>query len=123
MKSLKFVILFSALFCIASNTAFSQANLTEEEKKEVAKSLKEYMAKLDLTDAQKPTYQEVTVRYKKKFTALKNSDAGKLKKYREMKDLVESKNTEMRKLLTKAQYEVYLEQQEKNKEFIKEHKD
>jgi len=123
MKSLKIVSVLFVLFLFTANASFAQSKLSDAEKKELAKDMKEYLAKLDLTDAQKKPYKEITKKYKKQLTGLKDSDAGKLKKYKEMKGIIENKNTEMRSLLTKQQYEVYLDQQEKNKEMMKEHKD
>jgi len=63
MKSLKILSLFFILFLIGTNTILAQsraANLTEEQKEEVKNNLEEYAAALDLSEDQRPKFEEIT---------------------------------------------------------------
>ena len=123
MKSLKIISLLFALFFINSNTTFAQskgANLTDEQKEEIAKNIEEYFAALDLTEEQKPKFEEITKKYAEQMKAVKDGGGRKLQKYKKVKSIRENKNTEMKDLLTKDQYKDYLEKQEEMQVKMKE---
>ena len=52
--------------------------------------------------------------------AVKNGGGRKLQKYKKVKSIRENKDAEMKILLSKDQYKVYLEKQEEMKKKIKE---
>ena len=123
MNLLKFVPLFLVVFLIGTNTTFAQSgavNLTEEQKEVIKKNLEEYAVALNLSEEQKPKFEEITKRYAKQMKAVKDSGARRISKYRKVKSIRENKNAEMKRLLTKDQYKVYLEKQEEMIEKIKE---
>lgn len=123
MKSLKVLSLFFALFFIGINTSYSQSkadNLTEQQKEEIQKNLEEYAAALDLSEDQRPKFEEITKKYAKQMIAVKDSGARRMSKYKKVKSIRKNKDAEMKTLLSKDQYKVYLEKQEEMSKKIKE---
>lgn len=115
MKSLKILSLFFALFLIGTNTTFAQsraANLSEEQKEEIKKNLEAYAFALHLSETQKPKFEEITKKYAKQMKAVKNSGGRPMSKFEKVKSIRKNKDAEMKSLLSKDQYKVYLEKQE-----------
>ena len=114
--------MFFALFLLGANTSFGQSKattLTDEQKEELAKNMEEYFEALNLSEAQKPEFKAITEKYAKQMKAVKDSGGGKLQKYKKVKSIQKNKNSEMEKLLSKDQYEVYLEKQEEMQKRMK----
>ena len=123
MKALKILSLFFALCLIGTNTTFAQsraANLTEGQKEEIKKNLEEYNVTLHLSEAQKPKFEEITKRYAKQMKAVKDSGGSRMSKYRKVKSIRKNKDAEMKSLLSKNQYKVYLEKQEEMQKKMRE---
>lgn len=123
MKSLKILSLFIALFFISTNTTFAQskaANLTDEQKEEIKKNLEEYAAALSLSEEQKPKFEEITKKYAGQMKAVKDGGGRKMQKYKKVKSIRENKNAEMKQLLSKDQYKLYLDKQEEMQKRMKE---
>ena len=123
MKSLKVLSLFFALFFIGINTSYAQSkadNLTEQQKEEIQKNLEEYAAALDLSEDQRLKFEEITKKYAKQMIAVKDSGASRMSKYKKVKSIRKNKDAEMKTLLSKDQYKVYLEKQEEMSKKIKE---
>ena len=123
MKSLKILSLCFALFLIGANTTFAQsraANLTEEQKEEIMKSLEVYATALDLSDDQQPKFEEITKKYAKQMIAVKDSGERRIIKYKKVKSIRKNKDAEMKTLLSKDHYKVYLGKQEEMKNRLKE---
>ena len=123
MTALKILSLFFALFLIGTNTTFAQskaANLTEQQKEEIKKNLEEYNVALHLSESQKPKFEEITKRYAKQMKAVKASGGSRMSKYKKVKSIRKNKDAEMKLLLSKEQYKVYLEKQEELKKKMKE---
>lgn len=115
--------LFLALFLIGTNTTFAQSratNLTAVQKDEIKKNLQEYAAALDLSEDQRPQFKEITMKYAKHMIAVKESGDRPMGKVKKVKSIRESKNAEMKRLLSTDQYKVYLEKQEEMKKSMKE---
>lgn len=123
MKSLKILSLFFALFLIGTNTTFAQskaANLTEEQKEEITKNLEEYATAINLTEEQKPKFEEITTKYAKQMKAVKDGGGRRMSKYKKVKSIRKNKDAEMKNLLSKDQYKVYLEKQEEMQKKMRE---
>ena len=106
-----------------ANTTFAQsraANLTEEQKEEIMKSLEVYATALDLSDDQQPKFEEITKKYAKQTIAVKDSGERRISKYKKVKSIRKNKDAEMKTLLSKDQYKVYLGKQEEMKNRLKE---
>jgi len=122
MKSLKVLSVIFALFLIGTNTTFAQSranDLSEEQKEGIKKNLEEYASALDLSEDQRPKFEEITKRYAKQMIAVKDSGGRRMSKYKKVKSIRKNKDAEMKKLLSKDQYKVYLKKQEEMRKKIK----
>ena len=118
MKVLKILSLVFALFLIGTNTTFAQskvANLSEEQKEKIKQNLEEYTTALHLSEAQKPKFKEITIKYAKQMKAVKDNGGSRMSKYKKVKSIRKNKDAEMKRLLSKDQFKVYLEKQEEMK--------
>jgi len=72
--------LFFALFLIGTSCTSStiaqtmETNLTEEQKEDINKNVEEYAAALDLSEVQRPKFEDITKKYAKQMKALRDSD-------------------------------------------------
>lgn len=123
MKLLKVLSLFFALFLIGINTSYAQSkadSLTDEQKEEIKKNLEEYSAALNLSEDQRPKFEAITKKYAEQMKAVKDGGGRKLQKYKKLKSIGKNKDAEMKVLLSKDQFKVYLEKQEEMKDKMKE---
>jgi len=123
MKSVKISLISFIIFLLGVNISFAQsqaADLTDEQKQELAKNMEEFVGALNLSEEQKPEFEAITKKYAEQMIAVKNDSGGKLQKYRKVKSIRKNKNAEMEKLLSKNQYEIYLEKQEEMQKKMKE---
>ena len=125
MNLLKIIslFLFFALFLIGTNTTFAQSratNFTEKQKEEIKKNLEEYAAALDLSENQRPKFEEITKKYAKQMKAVKDSSGRPMSKFKKMKSIRKNKDAEMKTLLSNDQYKVYLNKQEEMQKKMKE---
>lgn len=123
MKSLKILSFFFALFLVGANTSFAQSQatkLTDEQKEELAQNMEEFLEVLNLSEDQKPEFETITKKYAEQMQAVKDGGGSKFSMYRKVKSIWKDKNSEMKKLLSKDQYEAYLEKQEEMQEKMKE---
>ena len=122
MKLLKILSLFFALFFIGINTNCAQsrgANLTEEQKEEIKNNLEAYAAALHLSEEQKPKFEEITKKYAEQMKAVKDSGGRPMSKFKKVKSIRKNKDADMKSLLSKEQYKIYLEKHEEMKKKIK----
>ena len=123
MKVLKILSLFFVLFLINVNTTFAQsraANLSEQQKEEIKKNVEAYVTELQLSEEQKPKFEEITKKYAKQMIAVKDSGGSRMSKYKKVKSIRKNKDAEMKSLLSKEQYNIYLEKQEEIQKKMKE---
>ena len=123
MKLVKILCLFFALCLIGTNTTFAQSratNLTEEQTEKIKKNLEEYATALHLSEAQKPKFEEITKKYAIQMIAVKDGGGRRMSKYKKVKSIRKNKDAEMKRLLSKDQYKVYLEKQEEMQKKMKE---
>lgn len=79
---------------------------------------------LKLSPAQLAPVQEINLRYAQKIEALKNKDESKMEKFDELKAYDKLKDADLKLVLTKNQYEVYLKKKkDKQKEMLKSYRD
>jgi len=67
MNVLKMISLSFALSLIGTYTTFAQSletGLMEEQKKEIKKNIEEYAAALNLSEDQRPKFEDITKKYK-----------------------------------------------------------
>lgn len=125
MKSFAFFSLFLALFFVSTTTTFAQdkaADLTEEQKEQMAKNMEEFITSLNLTEEQKPEFEAITKKYAGQMQEVKEEGGSKMSKYKKVKSIKKNRNAEMEKLLTAEQYEIYLVKQKEMQDKMKEQK-
>ena len=123
MKSLKFLSLFFLVLFLGTNNGFAQAeaaNLTEEQKAEMAKNMEEFSEVLKLSDEQKTEFKAITKKYAMQMKAVKDGGGGKMSMYKKVKAIRKDKNAEMKELLSDDQYEAYLKKQEEMQKKMRE---
>ena len=111
-------ILLLTLFNVASQAQEKQ--LTEEQKEQVKEQLEQYFEKLDLSEEQKPKFEEITIKYALQMKTLKTSSKSKFAKYKEYKSIKGSKNKEMKALLSAEQFKIYQKTQKEIQKKIQE---
>ena len=71
------------------------------------------------SEEQKPQFEEITKKYAKQMKAVKDSDGSRMSKYRKVKSIRKNKDAEMKRLLSKDQFNVYLEKQKEMRKKMK----
>lgn len=120
MKSTKHILILAVLVLLGNSIMAQQSELTEEQRARMQAQLTEYSLKLDLSEAQKPKFEEITRKYGKQMMSLKESNKGRLAKYKEFKTIRKNKDAEMKAILSEEQFEAYLETQEEMQQKMKE---
>lgn len=119
MKNLKITLFLTILFSINCTLLQAQQN---DKKAEMIAEMKVAKEKLALSDTQEITFKEVTKKYGLKMKNVKDSDASKRDKFKNIKSLRDEKNAEMKTLLSEEQYKAYLELQEERMAKMKDRK-
>ncbi|MDD7886935.1 hypothetical protein [Flavivirga sp. 57AJ16] len=120
MKTIKHVLVLAVVVLIGTTAVAQERELWEEQKAQMETQLATYFEKLDLSEEQKPKFEEITKKYGKQMMKLKENNKGRLAKYREYKSILENKKKEIKDILSNAQYEIYEETQEEIVQKIKE---
>ncbi|MGB5820926.1 MAG: hypothetical protein WBG90_15680 [Saonia sp.] len=103
MKNIALVI----LLVISTVTTAQERKVSDAQKNEVEENLAQYFAKLNLTEEQKVSYEEVIKKYGEQHRFIKESGLSEMEKLKEIQKIRSQKDAEMKKLLTKEQYEAY----------------
>ena len=114
MKSIKMASLFLTFFQLSINTSFAQApatDLNEDQQERLAKSIDVFFEVLDLSVEQKRSFEAITKKYAEEMVAVRDGKGGRISKYNKVQSFRSRKNTEMKELLSKDQYVIYLEKQ------------
>ena len=122
MKNWIVIAVVGCFFSLTTAAQEKKVELTEAQKEEFVEEMKEYFQKLDLSEQQKASYQEIALNYAPQFKAIKESNASKMSKYRKVKMLRSDKDAEMKKILDDRQFNLYLEMQEERKKKWKENR-
>lgn len=108
------MLLWWPLFQLSINTSFAQApatDLNEDQQERLAKSIEEFFEVLDLSVEQKISFEAITKKYAEEMVAIRDGKGGRISKYNKVQSIRSRKNTEMKELLPKDQYAIYLEKQ------------
>ena len=111
MKTLKQIFVIAIVMFVSSSVIAQETTLNDEQKAKLKAHLQESFEKLNLSEEQKPKFKEITKKYALQLKNLKNSDKSKSTKEQEFKSIINSKNKEMKALLSAEQYKVYEETQ------------
>ena len=117
-KKLRCTII-SLILIIVSNTVNAQFNMTEQEKEAAIASYMEFQEELDLTDDQTERVKKINTTYFEGLAALKDSNKGKLEKFKTFKKLSTARDSEMAKVLNERQFGLYKKFQQKNRQRFK----
>lgn|SRR5690606_10375365 len=117
MKKLLGII---SLVFLVSGSVYSQSRMSEAEREEAIARYQANMDELNLTEEQKPQVEEINMKYLDGLSKLKKSNGSRLDKYRTFKDLSATRDSEMKKVLSKEQYAIFKENQKEQREHMKE---
>ncbi len=100
--------LLIVLTLLSSTLAMSQnKKLTEEQKEKAKEKLEQYFEKLNLSETQQVSYEEIVSKYGKQLKFVKESGYSKKEKLKEVQRIQKEKDAELKKLLSEKQYGVY----------------
>ncbi len=113
MKNLK-ITLAVVLFSLVSTSVVAQERKLEKEETKVenAKHFKITKEKLALTKDEEVKFKEISKKYGDKIKEIRNSDADKSVKFKQLKELKSQKDEEMKAFLSESQFKTYLELKE-----------
>lgn len=113
MRSLKIFFLFVLVnFGFGSGLAQSpDMQMTDAQKEKMKENLQAFYDVLDLNGDQKKDFEAITKKYALQMKAVKDEGGSKMSMYKKIKSINKNKNAEMKGVLSKEQYEVYLEKQ------------
>ncbi|WP_299556011.1 hypothetical protein [Seonamhaeicola sp.] len=118
-KTIKNILILAVITLIGSTAVAQQNELTEAQSTQMETQIKAQSEKLDLSEDQKKTYEDITKKYGLEMINLKESGKGRLSKYKAYKSIIENKNKEMKALLSEEQYATYEEIQEEMQKRMK----
>ena len=120
MKTIKTFLIMAVIAMVGHTAVAQESKLTDAQKAQMKAQIETYFEKLDLSEAQKPQFEDITKKYGAQMMDLKESGKGRLAKYKAYKAILENKNEEMHTLLSEEQYAIYLETQEELQQKMKE---
>lgn len=106
--SLKLLVIFTFFLFNTRSTIAQDNQLTQEQNEMMHTQIEIYFDKLELTEDLKPKFEAIIKRYALQFVQLKESDEGRLSKYKTYKNLSENRIEDMKAILSKSQFEDYL---------------
>ena len=123
MKTLKSLSAFLLISFLSFNTSFAQADapeMSQEQQAEMKKNMEEFVKVLGLSEDQKPEFGAITKKYAKQMVALRDSEASKMQKYKKLQSISKNRNAEMKEILSKEQYDAYVEKQKEMQKKMRE---
>jgi hypothetical protein len=105
MKKIFIIGLMAALFAVQG--ARAQAKLTQEQKSDLMVRFKTYKEKLNLDDGQAVKVRAIDSTYLTGLAALKQSDARRLAKFQQFKQISAARDKQMKDVLSKDQFKEY----------------
>jgi hypothetical protein len=118
-KILNITALLVLLMVVASQVA-AQSKITEEQKNEAKAKYQAYKEKLNLTEEQSKKVDAINSDWLEGLAGIKNSNAGRMAKYRKYKALKSDRDKKMKEVLTRDQYKIYQQQQQEMKDEFQE---
>jgi len=119
---MKHILGLMLIILVGTSALAQEKEMTEEQKAQMEAQLEDYIEKLDLSEEQRPKFEEITKRYGKQLMVLKESSKGRLSKYKEFKSINKDRNKEMEALLSEEQYTIYMATQEEMQQKMKENR-
>jgi len=117
---MKQIILISAFLILLGGKLFAQDVEPKRTPEERARIQTEWMKQsLNLNESQLTQIEPLNLKYVKKMEEVKTIP-GKFGKLKKAKSIMDEKDNELKKILTKDQFNVYLEKREELKDKLKE---
>ncbi len=113
---MKKVLILAGMAILLALQSKAQSGLSDAQKAR----LQSYRDKLNLTDEQKPKVRAIDSVYFTGLAGLKQSQQGRLAKYKQFKSLSSTRDQQMKAVLTPQQFEQYQQFREEVKEEMKE---
>ncbi|MBC7641555.1 MAG: hypothetical protein H7174_04340 [Flavobacterium sp.] len=117
MKKLKITLAATLLTVFAFNYSNAQEvkPVGADRKTEMMQQMKMDKEKLSLTKEQESQFKAISMKYGEKMKALKNAEGDRKEKFKQLKELRDAKNNEVKALLNPDQFKTYLSIQEERK--------
>ena len=124
MKKSKIALAATLLTFFAFNFSNAQETkpIKEDQKAEMMQRMKMDKEKLGLTKEQEPQFKAISMKYGQKMKALKNAEGDRKDKFKQMKELRDAKNNELKALLKPDQFKTYLSIQDERKAMKRENR-
>ncbi|SEO78203.1 hypothetical protein [Niastella yeongjuensis] len=118
MKRIIKITAMLVLVILATNVS-AQSKMSEEQKTEAKAKYQELKQKLNLSEDQSKKVDAINTTWFEGVTELKKSNEPKMVKRNKLKSLNDTRNRQMKDVLTKEQFKIYKEQQKEMKEEFK----
>ena len=120
MNTLTHILITIVLLFFSTVTIAQQSDFPSSDKDMMKEQFAADLERLDLSEEQKADYLEISRRYGEQMMALRDSGAGRMAKYQELKSIRKDKDKEMKALLSKDQYAIYKDIQEERQQQMRE---
>ena len=114
MNTLK-LILIGAFVFLLQQTYAQEKTISAEKRAEIEAKYKAYLEELNLDEAQKERYKEITKKYADTFKFVREGGLSKEEKINEIKRLQTEKDKEIKAVLSEEQYVIYQNHQASKK--------
>ncbi len=121
---MKNIILSLLMFILTTmlTSAQAQSRMTEEQKQEARERYEAYKTRLNLTQDQQEKVKAINTEFFEGIAPLQSSTESRISKYRKYKGLKNTKDKQMKEVLTADQYKTYEQFQAEMKEEFKENR-
>ena len=122
MKFTKYLLLFTitlVFYNCSSTKNTNQPSVQTTQSSDRATQIEERMntlsAKLNLTDEQETQFRNINEKYFNEMQSLRTSGGDRQSKFQSMRSIQERKNKDVQIILTDSQYQIYLNEMEKQR--------
>ena len=122
MKFTKYLLLFTITLVFYNCSSTKNTNQSSEQttqSSDRATQIEERMntlsAKLNLTDEQEIQFRNINEKYNNEMQSLRNSGGDRQSKIQSMRSIQERRNKDVQIILTDSQYQIYLDEMEKQR--------
>ena len=117
---MKRALMIVGMLMTISASVYSQARMSEQEKEEAMERHQAFMTKLNLSEEQKPKVEEINKEFFEGIAEIRKTNGSRLEKYNTFKRISSTRDKKMKEILTKEQYAIYKENQQEQRENLKE---
>ena len=92
---------------------------SQEDDEKYAEILEKQIEALQLTGEKKDAFVEISDKYYEKIKATRESEGSRMTKFKELKSIQDSKNEELKELLSEEEFKAFKELQKENRAMLK----